>query len=277
MEIRELRYFVTVADELHFGHAAEILHIAQPALSKAIQRVEKRLGVQLFARTSRTVTLTAPGKALLEHGRHALNALNAAVQATQQAAKDGPLRLAMKPGGDAGMLSELLGEYANHPGARQVDILFHPGRERASLVREGRADAALLYTPFEESIGLTTTTIHIEGRVAVLPTDHRLAERSSATSDDLAGETFPRWRGIASDDAQGPEINDVAELFPLVRLGRVIAVLPRSLVGHPPPGTSCVPVTDAHPSSIVLGCRDNDDRASVRALMSAARTVGISR
>src|SRR5690625_3025155 len=130
VEMRDLRYFVAVAEDLHFGRAAEVLRIAQPALSKAIQRLERRLGVELFTRTSRSVALTTAGEALLEHGRHALNAIAVAVQAARRAGEATSIRLAMKPGGDAGLLSTLLQEYANHPGARQVDIMFHPGVER---------------------------------------------------------------------------------------------------------------------------------------------------
>lgn len=272
LEIRELRYFLTVAEELHFGRAAERLHIAQPALSKTIQRSEKRLGVQLFTRTSRTVALTSAGEALLQNGRHALSAMAMAVQAARQAAGADPLRLALKPGGDAGLLSQLLGEYAADPGARQVDILFDPGAERAELVRSGRADAALLYSPFEDTEGLRTVPLHLEDRVAVLRADHRLAERNSLTLSDLDGEASPRWEGV-EDSAEGPAINTVAELIPLVRLGRVVAVLPRSLIGRPPEGIACVPVGDAGESSIVIGCRRDDTRQSVVALMRAAQEM----
>ncbi|KAA5837090.1 LysR family transcriptional regulator [Saccharopolyspora hirsuta] len=273
LEVRELRYFVAVAEELHFGRAASRLHIAQPALSKTIQRVETRLGVQLFIRTSRNVTLTNAGEALLEQGRHALNAMVVAVRSAQQAAESGPLRLAMKPGGDAGLLSALLAEYAKSPDARHVDIMFHAGPERADLVRNGRADAALLYAPFEDLTGLATATLHVEDRVAVLPEDHRLARHPSIRSADLDGEIFPRWRDIPDDGSDGPELNDVAELIPMVRIGRVVAVLPRSLVTPAPPGTICVPVADAEPSYVVLGHAEHDHRDSLTALVNAAATL----
>ncbi|GAB6939823.1 LysR family transcriptional regulator [Isoptericola variabilis] len=274
MEVRELRYVVAVAEELHFGRAAERLRIAQPALSKAVRRVEERLGVQLFARTSRSVALTAAGEALLEHGRPALSAVAAAAQAARRAEESSPLRLALKPGGDAGLLSALLGAYADYPRAKQVDVVFHAGPERASLVREGLADAALLYSPFEDSAGLHTTTLHVEGRVAVVPADHPLAARSSIRRAELDGEPFPRWRGQPDQEADGPEIADVAELIPLVRLGRAVAVLPRSLVTPTPQGTACVPVADAEPSAIVLGVGSTDRREAVRALRGAAARIG---
>lgn len=274
VELRDVRYFVAVAEELHFGRAAEILHIAQPALSKAIQRLERRLGVELFARTSRNVALTTAGEAFLQHGRYALSAMSLAVQAARHASEATPLRLALKPGGDAGLLSALLEAYAHHPGAQQVDIMFHSGAERSALIRDGRADAALLYTPFESTEGLVTKTLWVEDRVAVLPAGHRLANRADITLDQLEGETFPRWFGDDGEGTAGPAISDVAELIPLVRLGRVVAVLPRSLVGSAGEGTACVPVADAPPSTIVLGCRADDTRGQVLALMEAARALG---
>jgi DNA-binding transcriptional LysR family regulator len=86
METRELRYFVAVAEELHFGRAAQRLGIAQPPLSRAIRQLERRLGVALLERTSRTVTLTEAGSVLLREGRAALDAVDAADRRTRRAA-----------------------------------------------------------------------------------------------------------------------------------------------------------------------------------------------
>jgi DNA-binding transcriptional LysR family regulator len=269
LEVRELRYFVAVAEELHFGRAAARLAVAQPALSKTIGRVESRLRVRLFDRTSRSVALTPAGIALLEHGRHALNAMDAAVRNAQRAARDEPLRFVIKPGGDANLLSGILAAYAQHPDARQVDILFSGPADRTAYLRDRRADVALLYVPFDDTTGLVTETLHVEDRVAVLPVEHRLARRKSLALEDLRGETFPRWPGV-EDGATGPEISDAAELISLVRLGRVVTVLPRSLLAPPPPGIVCVPVPDAGPSSIVIARNVDDRREQVSALMDAA-------
>ncbi|TIC85616.1 LysR family transcriptional regulator [Nocardioides sp. GY 10127] len=286
LETRELRYFVAVAEELHFGRAAARLSIAQPALSKTIQRVESRLKVQLLTRTSRTVALTPAGAALLEHGRHALDAVALALQQARRAGQDQPLRLVMKPGGDANLLSGILSAYAEQPQAHQVDILFSGGTDRTEHLREGRADVGLLYAPFDDLTGLAVETLHVEDRVAVLPHGHRLADRTTVRLDDLADETFPRWRGVAPDQsvvprgvttdtgprsrAQVPEITDVSQLVPLVRIGRVVAILPRSLLTPTPAGIACVPVEDAEPSRIVIARNRDDDRPAVTALISAA-------
>ncbi|MGW4077465.1 LysR family transcriptional regulator [Streptomyces asiaticus] len=272
LEVRELRYFVAVAEELHFGRAAARLSIAQPALSKTIQRIESRLRVQLFDRTSRSVALTPAGAALLEHGRHALNAMTIAIQSTQRAAGDEPLRFVIKPGGDANLLSGILAAYAQHPRARQVDILFSGATDRTDHLHDGRADAALLYAPFDDLTGLAAETLHVEDRVAVLPDGHRLAARDSIILDDLDDEVFPRWPGVP-DDGNGPEIADAAALIALVRIGRVIAVVPRSLITPAPPGIVCVPVTDAGPSQIVIARREHDHRDHVTALITAAASL----
>ncbi|MEU8874486.1 LysR family transcriptional regulator [Streptomyces javensis] len=239
---------------------------------ETIQRIESRLRVQLFDRTSRSVALTPAGAALLEHGRHALNAMTIAIQNTQRAASDEPLRFVIKPGGDANLLSGILAAYAQHPRARQVDILFSGATDRTDQLHDGRADAALLYAPFDDLTGLTAETLHVEDRVAVLPEGHRLAARDSIILDDLDDEVFPRWPGVP-DDGNGPEIADAAALIALVRIGRVIAVVPRSLITPAPPGIVCVPVTDAGPSQIVIARREHDHRDHVTALITAAASL----
>jgi DNA-binding transcriptional LysR family regulator len=124
------------------------LSIAQPALSKVIRRIETRLGVPLFIRSSRQVELTPAGKALQEHGRHALNAVSAAARNARRAGDShARLRFVLKPGGDAGLLSPILAAYSHQPDDRRVDILFSGPADRADFLRDGRADVGLLYAP----------------------------------------------------------------------------------------------------------------------------------
>ncbi|WP_405666512.1 LysR family transcriptional regulator [Streptomyces sp. NBC_01166] len=270
LETRELEYFVAVAEELHFGRAAQRLSIAQPALSKAVRRVESRLGVQLLLRSSRHVSLTPAGEALLHHGRHALNAVAAASRNARRAGETrAHLRLVIKAGGDAGLLSGILARYSLQPDARQVDILFGGATDRVERLHDGRADVALLHTPFDDLTGLAHETLHVEGRVAILPRDHRLASRTELRLRDLEHETLPRWRGV-SDGGTGPEIADVAQMMQMIVLGRTIAVLPRSLVEPVPPGVVCVPVTDAPASHLVLAWPETDRRPLVASFVEAA-------
>ena len=271
LETRELEYFIAVADELHFGRAAVRLSIAQPALSKAIQRIETRLGVQLFVRSSRRVELTPAGAALREHGRHALNAVSAAVRSARRAGDtQAPLRLVLKPGGDAGLLSGMLAEYSHQPDARRVDILFSGPADRADYLRDGRADVGLLYAPFDDLVGLAHETLHTEDRVVIVPSGHRLAGHDAVRLSDLKGETLPRWTGLPGVENTGPEVADVVQMLHMITVSRMIAVLPRSLVDPAPPGLACVPVTDAPPSRLVLAWNEQDRRPLVASFVTAA-------
>ncbi|GHJ33633.1 LysR family transcriptional regulator [Streptomyces hygroscopicus subsp. sporocinereus] len=271
LETRELEYVIALADELHFGRAAARLSIAQPALSKAIRRIESRLGVQLFIRSSRHVGLTPAGEALREHGRHALNAVSAAVRNARRAGDaQARLRLVLKPGGDAGLLSAILAEYAHQPAARQVDILFSGPADRTDFLRDGRADVGLLYAPFDDLDGLAHETLHAEDRVVIVPSGHRLAGHASVRMSDLEGETLPCWKGVPGSDGTGPEVADVVQMLHMIKVHRMIAVLPRSLVEPVPAGLACVPVTDASPSRLVLAWNEEDRRPLVASFVTAA-------
>ena len=276
LEARELEYFVAVAEELHFGRAAERLLIAQPALSKAIRRIEIHLGVSLLVRSSRHVSLTPAGEALLHHGRHALNAVSAAAQAARQAGDaHAHLRLVIKPGGNAALLSAMLAAYAEQPGAHQVDVLFGGATDRGDYLRDGRADVALLYAPFDDLTGLSHQRLFTEDRVAILPRGHRLARRTDIRLADLEHETMPRWKGVSGDRAgpesgDGPEIADLPQLIHMVTLGRTIALLPRSLAEPVPPQLVCVPVADADPSHLVIAWSPRNQRPLVASFVDAA-------
>ncbi|MDT0610874.1 LysR family transcriptional regulator [Streptomyces lancefieldiae] len=275
LETRELEYFVALAEELHFGHAAARLAIAQPALSKAVRRLESRLGAKLLERSSRHVALTPAGEALLHHGRHALNSIAVAAEKARRAGDQQPhLRLVIKPGGDADLLSGILAAYARRPDARQVDILFGGATDRADHVRDGRADVALLYAPFDDMTGLDHETLSVEGRVAILPPDHRLASRTELSLADLAQETLPRWKGVrwtgAPEGREGPTVTDAAEALQMIRLGRTIALLPRSLAQPMHPDLVYRPVTDAPNSELVLAWSHTDRRPLVAAFVAAA-------
>ncbi|WP_399880216.1 LysR family transcriptional regulator [Streptomyces sp. BBFR51] len=279
LETRELEYFAALAEELHFGRAAQRLGIAQPALSKAVRRLEDRLGVTLVERSSRHVALTLAGEALQYHGRHALLAVGAAAEKARRAGeRETRLRLVIKPGGDADLLSGILAAYSRLPDARQVDILFGGATDRADHVRDGRADVALLYVPFDDLTGLDHETLVVEGRVAILPPDHRLADRSEVTLADLAHETLPRWKGVQGNGVPGiepvagfgPEVADTAELTHMVLLGRAVAVLPRSLARPRHPGLVHVPVADAPRSALVLAWGQEDRRRLVADFVASA-------
>ncbi|MEU5629868.1 MULTISPECIES: LysR family transcriptional regulator [Streptomyces] len=272
VETRELRYFVAVAEELHFGRAAYRLGIAQPPLSRAIRLLERRMGITLLERTSREVRLTAAGEMLLAEGRGALAAVTAAVRRAQRAGATAPrLLLALKPGSDADLLRPVLDHYAASPGAVTVDLAFSVG-ERAAMVRDGRADLALLHRPQNDLTGLDSEDLHVEGQVAVLPDAHPLAARATVSMADLRDEPLARWPE-ARPDVTGHPITDTEQLLQLIRLGRMVAVLPESVSDRLPQSTVSRPVTDAEPTTLVIAwSRESTSRqvaAFVRAAISA--------
>ena len=114
-------------------------------VSKAIGRLESRLGVSLLDRDSKSVSLTAAGEALLSHGRQVLSAVSLAARSARQAGlPDARLRLVMKPGGDANLLPGILAAYTREPGARAIDVVLGSVSDRIEFLRDGRADVALV-------------------------------------------------------------------------------------------------------------------------------------
>ena len=259
METRELRYFVAVAEELHFGRAARRLGMAQPPLSRAIGRLERRLGVQLLVRTSRSVALTEAGSVLLREGRAALDAVAAAESRTRRAAAtpEPGLVLVAKAGASGELLAELLDAYAAEPGAADVEVLLCGVGEQERLLREGRADVALLQRPFDAAAGFDTEELHTEGRIAVLPERHPLAARAElrlaevAALPDLPMPRWPRSDGTYAE-GPGPAVRDTAQLYQLIALGRAAAVLPESCRGQLRAGLAAVSVPDAPPVTTVI-------------------------
>ncbi|WP_030900435.1 LysR family transcriptional regulator [Streptomyces sp. NRRL F-5126] len=273
VETRELRYFVAVAEELHFGRAAQRLGISQPPLSRAIRLLERRMGVALLERTSREVRLTTAGEVLLAEGRGALDSVAAAVRRAQRAGATAPrLVLALKPGSDADLLRPMLDRYAATPGAVPVDLAFSVG-ERAAMVRDGRADLALLHRPQNDLSGLDSDDLHTEGQVVVLAAAHPLAGRATVSMADLHGEPQPRWPE-ARPGVTGHPVADTDQLLQLVLLGRMVAVLPESVRDRLPPGTVSRPVTDAEPATLVIAWSLSSVSRRVAAFVRAATSAG---
>lgn len=261
METRELRYFVAVAEELHFGRAARRLGIAQPPLSRAIQQLERRLGVTLLDRDNRSVALTEAGAVLLREGRAALDAVDAADRRTRRTAQvatgGAGLVLATKAGASTELLAKLLDAYAAEPDAVPVEVLLCGIGEQGRLLRDGRADVALLHRPFDSTAGLDTEELVTEQQVAILPAGHPLASRPHLRMVELetqAGLPMPRWpRPDGSyPPGPGPEVREPAQLLQLIALGRTVTVLPESARSLLLADLAAVPVPDAPAVTTVI-------------------------
>ncbi|WP_238009664.1 LysR family transcriptional regulator [Dactylosporangium sp. AC04546] len=251
METRELRYFVAVAEELHFGRAAQRLGIAQPPLSRAIGQLERRLGVPLLERNSRAVTLTGAGAVLLREARAALDAVEAAERRTRRAAAgQAGLVLVTKAGASTELLSKLLAAYAAEPDATPVDVVLCGIGEQERLLRDGRADVALLHRPFDSSAGFDTEELTTEAQVAVLPAGHPLTTSSHLRLSDLQNVPdlpMPNWPKPDGSypNGPGPQVRDNTQLLQLIALGRCAAALPESCRAHLNADVAAVPLVDA--------------------------------
>ncbi len=279
METRELRYFVAVAEELHFGRAAQRLGIAQPPLSRAIRRLERRLGVSLLERSSRAVALTEAGSVLLREGRAALDAVGAAERRTRRAAPaatGGPgVVLATKAGASGELLAKLLDAYAAEPDAVAVEVLLSGIGEQERLLRDGRADVALLHRPFDATAGLDTEELVTEGQVVVLPAGHPLTARAHVGMAEVAalpGLPLPRWPHDDGSypDGPGPEVHDLTQLLQLVALGRACVVLPDSVRAQLRSDVVVVPVSDAPTVTTVIAWPPHSRSRAVAALVRTA-------
>lgn len=278
VEVRELEYFVAVAEEAHFGRAADRLGIAQPPLSRAIQQLERRLGVTLLVRSSRGTTLTEAGAVLLREGRAALDAVGAAERRTRRAGGvDGTPRLVLvtKAGASVELLAKLLDAYGADPQGVPVEVVLCGPGEQEGLLRDGRADVALLHRPFDSTAGLDVEVLGSEGQVAVLPAGHRLSSRSHLQLADLDGlEDLPRPRWPQHDgsypDGPGPQVRNHEQLLQHVALGQTLAVLPESVQGQLRGGHAVVPLLDAPRVTTVIAWPPQSTSLALAALVRTA-------
>ena len=187
---RLLRPFVTLADELHFGRAAERLHVTQPALSQQIARLERQLGVRLFERTRTQVELTEAGTAMVAPARTAVDAADAAedVARSHAAGEGGELRLGLSPGTHY-VAQALLAEFARRRPNVRVRARQDSSGVLAEQVADGRLELALGFCTAPVD-GVVCEPLRDEPAVVAVAGDHPLAARDHVALADLAGETF---------------------------------------------------------------------------------------
>ncbi|WP_405615870.1 LysR family transcriptional regulator [Streptomyces sp. NBC_00076] len=188
MELRQLEYFVAVAEEQNFTRAAERVHISQSGVSAQIRQLERELGAELFDRSTRTATLTVAGKAALEPARAALAAAGAVGQAVGQVTGliRGRLTVGMVTGCTLTPLFDALAAFHRaHPGV-EISLLEDNSDRLVEGVRAGAVDLALVGTATATPDGLDALTIISERLVAAVPAGHPLANKRRVTLRDLA-------------------------------------------------------------------------------------------
>lgn len=278
MDLRLLRYFTAVAEELHFGRAAARLHMTQPPLSRAIKQLEADLGCALLHRSPTGVTLTPAGAALYDEARELL--AKADRLRTRVAAVAGMSAITI------GTIAEQAGTRlaaayrARHPGV-QVHIREGDFADPTAGLRAGRVDIALTRTPFDET-GITTRVLRTDPVGVVLRADDPLASATSLHLRELTarqwfqlpGDADPVWRGYWShptDPDTGPVVRTVHECQQTVLWNGTVGLTP---LGHPvPDGLVVIPLVDKPPSSLVLAWNSAEHSPLVRSITAIAATI----
>lgn len=253
MELRQLRYFLVVADELHFGRAAERLHLTQPPLTVAIKGLERELGVQLFDRTTRRVTLTAAGHAFKDRVQAAVAELDDAAGdvADVAAGKSGKLRVGFVSSASYTTVPEAIRAFRQQ--RPRIDLVLNPltSGEQIEQLLDGTLDLGLIRDPGDVP-GLNLELLSTEDLVVVLPDTHHLAAAQELRPGDLEGEPmilFPYrlmpgfvarvlrlFEPLAAPPAVVQQAIHQETVLGLVAAGLGISVLPESVQRFHMPG-----------------------------------------
>ncbi|MFF3754907.1 LysR family transcriptional regulator [Streptomyces sp. NPDC002018] len=262
VDLRKLRYFVAVAEEMHFGRAAERLHITQPVLSRQIRALEGELRARLLTRNRQSSELTAAGRQLLEDARPLLTAAQALSRRVQQAAHEAStFTVGFMPG--ITVTGAVRAFTASHP-ELDVQVIRTSWDNQVQAVHEGLVDVSFVRLPVDHR-GLTLRPVFREPRVAVLPSDHRLAGKQSIGIADLAAERLlqdpdavPEWRDLpdrARGEGAGPRtaFRTVEEKLEHVATTGGVLVLPLSTaVYYTHTDVAHVPIDDIGPNEVCL-------------------------
>ena len=289
VELRHLRYFVAVAEELHFGRAAKRLHLSQPPLSQQIRRLEELFGHALFVRTSRSVTLTSAGEAYLERARRTLYTVQRDIEETRRIGEGevGSLHIGFVGSAMLTTLPRIFGEYR----ARFPRVQLHLHESFTSQVVEGLENGSLDVGVLRDGDGketMTTTVLFTESYVAVLPVTHACAGQKNVSPGMLRGDPFvyyPRNAGsrafekpmtMFEEHGFRPQIVQEAShwlsILRLVGAGLGVSVAPACVGRIATEEVVCVPLQGVTVTSVVeLAWRAGDQRPIVQQFVELAR------
>jgi DNA-binding transcriptional LysR family regulator len=296
MELRHLRYFSTVATELHFGRAAEKLHIAQPPLSKQIQDLEAELGFELFNRTKRSITLTPAGQAFLVGVSQIFQQLDRSIDIGRKTSRGelGQISIGFVGSATYNILPVMLQKF--HDQYPQVQIELHELTTDRQLIwlHEGRIDLGLIRPPIVNQ-DLTSEIVFEEPLVVALPATHHLAALDTIDLVLLTTEPFilfPRQLApglydpiIAICNTAGfnpvvvQECIQIQTIISLVSAKMGISIVPASTQDIQRQGVVYKPIQDATPpAALAIVWRTNDRSPTVARLLEIAlvKKLGIN-
>ncbi|MFF7559722.1 LysR family transcriptional regulator [Streptomyces pseudovenezuelae] len=280
MELRTLRYFVAVAEELHFGRAATRLHMSQPPLSRAIKQLEADVGAPLFVRSPAGVTLTPVGTVLLDEARALLDHADRVRARVSAAAGVTTITVGILGDGTDPGVSRLAAAYRRrHPGieirVRDADLT-----DPTCGLRTGLVDVALTRAPFDET-ALTVRALRSDPVGVVLRADDPLARRDGLRMAELSDRRwfqFPRgtdpvWQAYWNGGLprEGPVVRAVQECLQAVLWNGTVGLAP---LGHDLPAElAVVPLTDMAPSRVVAVWNAGDTNPLIRSFVEIATTA----
>jgi DNA-binding transcriptional LysR family regulator len=290
VQTRRLRYFVALAEELHFSRAAAHLHIAQQALSKQIRELEDAVGAQLLRRSTRKVELTPVGAAFLETARATLAAFDEGVEAVRRLARGetGTLRLGYAVGGALELTRPILEEFAQRHRGVQVELREYGTHDRSAGLAVGSVDVAFLRPPISAP-GVALETLFVEPLFVALPLGHRLAGRTGVSvrelvdepiavgdGQDTAAERF--WTLDAYREPGAPRrivrAHSLTEELSLVSAGIACMITSAALARYTPhPGVRYVPIEDGPGAEVALAWRKDARGVLVERFLDAAHAV----
>ncbi len=290
MELRHLRYFTAVAEELHFGRAAARLHMAQPPLSQHILNLEKEIGVKLFERTKRKVELTEAGRVFLAEAQLILEHAEQATRAAQRASRGevGRLRVGFVMSATCSLLPPALQTFrARYPA---VELALEETTTESGLeaLREGKIRACLLRLPVNSDQVITAEPVLRERLVLALPAGHRLAQQSPVSLRALSQEPFilfPRNQGQSFYDRivslchkagfsprVAQEATQMQTILSLVAAGIGVALIPESVQSLRGAGVVYQPLRERAPETgLALAWRRDDDSAVLANFLNVVR------
>jgi DNA-binding transcriptional LysR family regulator len=268
LDLRLVRYFTAVAEHRHFGRAAADLHVAQPSLSRQVQRLEQQLGARLLDRTPQGTRLTEAGEVFLPQAKELLRSASQAAAETRAAAR--PSRITIGYTTNVVVTAAVRELRERHPEA-DVQTLFVEWNEPRVALLERRVDAVVARLPFATQ-GLHVTVLYDEPRVLLLPVDHPLAGRASVTLEDFEDEPQPQlpdpewnafWRVDPRPDGRpapaGPVVAAIEDKIELIAAGEAVAIVPGGMHAKTiRPNLTTVPIEGIEPSHVALATRAGD-------------------
>jgi DNA-binding transcriptional LysR family regulator len=284
--LRDLRYFVAVAEELNFTRAAQRVHISQPALSKQIHGLETALRAQLFARDRRQVQLTAAGAALLDIARRLLADWDEGMAAVADAAAEQArtLRVGTLTSIGRALYPGVVSHFAKREPGWHIELHSFSWADPTAGLGDQTIDTAFLWLPLDTA-DIAVRTLVTERRFVALSSRHPLAGRHHVSFAEIADEPFVAlplaagplrdfWLATFERAGKAPtvaaEVTSADETFEVVSSGAAVTLLAEgNAVVYARPGIVCIPVSDLGPAQLAVAWRRNDRRHAVQSFIHA--------